>query len=90
MDTSRPSLALLSTTQSSSDDDRQHGHGLDLAIAQSTCVAPLDSVLTAAAADGSAIVAGDAFANAHVLALMQGDPTTRLLSTPQRSSVPPK
>lgn len=47
----------------------------DLTTARPACLAPLDSVLTAVSVDGSTIVVGDAAGNAHVLVLLQGDPT---------------
>ena len=47
----------------------------DLTSAQPACIAPLDSLLTAVAVDGSDIVIGDTAGNAHVLTLLQGDPT---------------
>jgi WD40 repeat protein len=53
------------------------GHAIvwDLTTARPACVAPLDSTLTAVDVDGPHIVVGDAEGNAHVLVLLQGDPT---------------
>jgi hypothetical protein len=59
----------------------------DLTRAQPICAAPLDSPLTAATAEGFQVLLGDNVGNAHLLVLLQGDPTPPAPPTPPEEKI---